>query len=60
MRPHRAVTQTSKPRPAGVRAFFERISQSPRSEAAQQPVRAYAPASDTRDLDQRVREIGEW
>ena len=60
MRPHRAVTQTSKPRPAGVRAFIERITQTQRSEAPIQPVRSYSPNLDTRDLDQRVREIGEW
>ena len=61
MRPHKAVTQPSKPRPAGVRAFFERITTgTPRSEATAQPARIYSPVNDTRDLDQRVREIGEW
>ena len=57
---HEAHTQPTKPRQDGVRAFFGRIAPT-RPEVPVQPVRAYPPmAVDLRDLDQRVREIGEW
>ena len=54
-------------RPGGMRAFFDRITlgqldeEDEGSSASQlAPRAAYNPANDMRDLDQRVREIGEW
>jgi hypothetical protein len=65
MRQHRTIVQPHRPRPNAMRAFFQRLAlaqpddDTPASEpAAPRPL--YTPANDPRDLDQRVREVGEW
>lgn len=62
MRPHRTDHQTAKPHTSVMHALMQRLGGA-RTEArahARAEARPLQPVQDLRDLDQRVREIGEW
>jgi hypothetical protein len=58
MRQHHANTTTNQPRTAVIHAAIQRLI--PSRPKVPEPIERHQAEQDLRDLDQRVREVGEW